>query len=104
MSRVIFYFICLDLPWENSSRSCPEFIGYLKMKSNVKINILPEGPKRIVEGILKIDPVKRWTIKDIISDPWYLQSNPLLDLKYMAADPEKLINLIRECSSTQILT
>ena len=79
-------------------------MSYLKTHSNAKIDILPDGPKRIAQRVLRINPLKRWTIRDIISDPWYLQSNSLLDSQFMAADPDKLINLIRECSRTQILT
>lgn len=84
--------------------NCSEFIAHMKDRSNSKINSLPEGPRRIVYETLKFDPLKRWKISDIVSDPWFIQQNNLLDFKFMAADPAKLIQLIRENSSTQLLS
>ena len=94
----------LDLPWDNSTISCSEFVAHVKNRSNSRINSIPEGPKKIILETLKIDPTKRWKISDIISSSWYMQDNPLLDFKFMSADPSKLIQLIRENSSTQLIS
>ena len=94
----------LDLPWDNSTLSCSEFLAHVKNRSNSKINSIPDGPKRIIYEILKYGPLKRWKVKDIMSDSWYLQDNYLLDFKFMAANPSKLIQLIRENSSTQLIS
>lgn len=94
----------LDLPWDNSTLSCPEFVSHVKNQTNSRINSIPEGPRRIILETLKFDPTKRWKVSDIMLNPWYLQENSLLDFKFMAADPSKLIQLIRENSSTQLIS
>ena len=79
-------------------------MAHITHKNNSKINALPNGPRRIIYESLKLDPTKRWKIADIITDPWYLQKNPLFDHTFMVADPEVLIQLIRQNSSTQMLS
>lgn len=91
----------IDLPWDNATSSCVEFASFLKTRTITRINLIPEGPRRIIEGILKLDPCKRWKLSEIMNDPWFKQVNPLFDINFMAADPAKLIQQIKENSSTQ---
>lgn len=79
-----------------------DFVSYIRNNSNTKINSIPDGPRRIIDGTLKLDPSKRWKLTDIIADPWFQQENTLFNFKFMAADPAKLIQLIKENSSTQL--
>lgn len=102
MTNIIYFVI--DLPWESSTSNSSDFIMHIKNKSNSKIKSLPEGPKRIIYETLKLEPRTRWKISDIVKDPWYLQSNSLLDANFMASDPAALINLIRQNSSTQLFS
>lgn len=90
------------MPWDNATSSCSEYANYVKSGFNSRINYISDGPKRIINGVLRLDPTKRWKLSDIISDPWYKQDNLLFDFKFMASDPEKLMRLIRENSSTQL--
>ena len=104
MSNCLNNNLFVDLPWETCTSNCSEFVGHVKSRSNSRINSLPEGPRRIIYETLKLDPLKRWNLSDITSDPWFIKENPLLDIKFMASDPAKLIHLIRENSRTQLLS
>jgi hypothetical protein len=79
-------------------------LSHVKDRSNFRINSLPEGPRRIINETLKLEPSKRWKISEISTDPWFIQANPLLDFNFMASEPAKLIQLIRENSSTQLVS
>ncbi|ORZ04403.1 kinase-like domain-containing protein [Lobosporangium transversale] len=99
---IILYVMMIgNTPWELPSAESDEFRQY--QESNGNPNHEPwdklQGHVRtLILGMLRINPSKRYTIRHILKDEWYMRSNPLMK-DGLVHDPVQLASILMDSLS-----
>ncbi|KAF9213158.1 Chk1 protein kinase [Podila verticillata] len=95
---VILYVMMIgNTPWDLPSSDSEEFSRYEK-DSNPTYepwNRLQGPVRKLLLGILKVNPTKRMTIKEITKDAWYKRPNPLVTDGFVN-NPAQLASMLME--------
>ncbi|KAK3839583.1 MAG: kinase-like domain-containing protein [Linnemannia elongata] len=96
---IILYVMMIgNTPWELPSADSNEFRSYQESRENPKHepwNRLQGPVRKLLLGMLRINPTKRYSIKHILKDEWYNRPNALLT-DGLVNDPVQLASLLME--------
>ncbi|KAF9928485.1 Chk1 protein kinase, partial [Linnemannia zychae] len=99
---IILYVMMIgNTPWELPSADSEEFRLYQESRENPRHdpwNRLQGPIRRLLLGMLRINPTKRYTIKHIMKDEWYNRPNILMTDGHVN-DPVQLANLLMESAN-----
>ena len=63
---------------------------------------IPEAPRNLIIDMLRYDPLRRPSLAEILSNPWFCESNPLIGNNLLCSHSQILFELIRSNQSTQL--
>ncbi|KAG9070737.1 Chk1 protein kinase [Linnemannia hyalina] len=96
---IILYVMMIgNTPWELPSADSDEFRSYQESRENPKHepwNRLQGPVRKLLLGMLRINPTKRYSVKHILKDEWYNRPNALLT-DGLVNDPVQLASLLME--------
>ncbi|KAK6344817.1 Chk1 protein kinase [Orbilia javanica] len=78
---VLFVLLTGNTPWDEPTSRSPEYVQYKSTGGNATYDPWPQikpAVRPLIQGMMEIDPAKRYTIDQIKSHPWYKTENPLL--------------------------
>lgn len=85
---VLFVLLAGNTPWDEPTANSYEFNDYLtngpvdELWSKIPLEVMS-----LLKGMLKVDPIQRFTLEDVRRHPWFAQPNPHLASDGRAANP-----------------
>jgi serine/threonine-protein kinase Chk1 len=87
---VLFVLLVGNTPWDEPTMRSPEFKEYVEGDGHTTDELwqsLPPDIISLLRGMLKLDPVSRFTLDEIRTHPWFTRKNPYLSPSGRNANP-----------------
>ncbi|KAI9719469.1 MAG: hypothetical protein M1812_003540 [Candelaria pacifica] len=78
---VLFVLLIGNTPWEEPTLDSEDFEDYARNNGRSMNDLwqqVPPNTLSLLRGMMKIDPVTRFTLNDVRTHPWFTQDNPFL--------------------------
>ena len=97
---VLFVLLVGNTPWDSPvAESSPEYAEFLATNGRPNDELwdnIPNDALSLIRGMLRVDPVERFTLNQINTHPWYLKPNKYMSTKGTTLDSVALATTMLE--------